>query len=159
MIIDIALGIVLAVLILWFLPAIIAAGIIALFLALTAGIILLTILWLQSNERVATAAIVISVPVAICSFGNIIADLVSRRTVFTQAEILSSLTVCLVIGFALLTITTMTQSEIYPPLSATLRLVVLPTLFVWCIGVLTVLAVRLRRLILIRSQPDVVTEA
>jgi hypothetical protein len=97
MVIDIALGIVLAVLILRYWPAIVAAGVLSIF-AFAAITIVGSIIYAISLHEALVKQIAI-VSIALCGFLVItfIAHLISKRTVLTSSEI----SVLLVITFML----------------------------------------------------------
>ena len=145
MIIEVALGIVLGVLMLRFLPLLVAAGVAVLVLTCVGTLIALVLLWITSNEWLVVRALVVGAPIAAMIIGQVLATALASRTVFTTAEVTASLLVCMVAVGAMVMLFTLVQSGINPPLEPALRFVVLPALFFWCLLLLVALASRLQR--------------
>lgn len=151
MIIEIAMGIVLGVLILRFLPVIITVGSVALALAGVGTVIVFTVLWIASNEWLATRAMLVGAIASIAVVGHSLGKAVSSRTVFTEHEVRISLLLCLIVLAVMAGLFVLTGSHLQPPLEPSIRFVVLPTLSFWCVALLAALASKLRRIFRARS--------
>ncbi len=150
MIVDIALGIVLGVLMLRLLPYLITLGVVAAIFGSIALLLAFVISMVLSSDWIAMRALVIGVPISFIVVGQMIVRLVSSRTIFSREEVGAALLVISVVCGVMVGLFVLVQSENTDTLEPLVRIVVLPTLFFWCLGLLAALASKLHRIWLVR---------
>ncbi len=151
MVFDIALGIVLGVLILRSLPLLINLGVVAAILVSVASLLAFVISLILSNDWIAVRALVIGAPVGVMVVGQMLVRLVASRTLFSREEVGAALLVSAVVCVVMLELFVLVQPENTAALGPVVRLIVLPTLFFWCLGLLVALALKLHRIWKMRS--------